>query len=275
LRDSAALSVIGRSANSTGDPADIAAGTDGHVLRRAGTGLGFGQVVAAGIADKAVTNEKMRDSSALSVVGRSANSVGVPADIAAGTDGHVLRRSGTAVGFGQIAAAGITNGVIDASKIVAAGLSKYVVNSANFNVAGTDGTNSVFNTTTFAYGGRIFDYTPKSGSNLLVLVWTGIVTLKPNTGASVTQLSGEIQFSTGASSNTPIPGGLTKLLYSGMDFSSTRTFQQRVTAIAAISAGNTTARNYGIGFRTTSTLLIMQIDNTVAREQMFVLEIGA
>jgi len=188
---------------------------------------------------------------------------------------RTLRRSGTAVGFGQIAAAGITNGVIDASKIVAAGLSKYVVNSANFNVAGTDGTNSVFNTTTFAYSGRIFNYTPKSGSNLLVLVWTGIVTLKPNTGASVTQLSGEIQFSTGASSNTPIAGGLTKLLYSGMDFSSTRTFQQRVTAIAAISAGNTTARNYGIGFRTTSTLLIMQIDNTVAREQMFVLELGA
>lgn len=50
IRDSAALSVIGRSANSTGDPADIAAGSDGHVLRQSGTTLGFGQVVAAGIA---------------------------------------------------------------------------------------------------------------------------------------------------------------------------------------------------------------------------------
>jgi hypothetical protein len=37
LRDSAALSVIGRSANSTGDPADIAASSDGDVLRRSGT----------------------------------------------------------------------------------------------------------------------------------------------------------------------------------------------------------------------------------------------
>lgn len=59
LRDSAALSVIGRSANSTGDPADIAAGTDGHVLRRSGTSLGFGQIATAGIADAAVTNAKI------------------------------------------------------------------------------------------------------------------------------------------------------------------------------------------------------------------------
>lgn len=59
LRDSAALSVIGRSANSTGDPADIAAATDGHVLRRAGTALGFGQIVAAGITDGTITGAKI------------------------------------------------------------------------------------------------------------------------------------------------------------------------------------------------------------------------
>lgn len=61
LRNSAALSVIGRSANSTGDPADIAAGSDGHVLRRAGTTLGFGQVATQGIADLAVTRAKIED----------------------------------------------------------------------------------------------------------------------------------------------------------------------------------------------------------------------
>jgi hypothetical protein len=59
LRDSAALSVIGRSANSSGDPADIAAGTDGHVLRRSGTTLGFGTVATAGIADAAITAAKL------------------------------------------------------------------------------------------------------------------------------------------------------------------------------------------------------------------------
>jgi hypothetical protein len=49
LRDSAALSVIGRSTNSSGDPADIAASNDNEVLRRSGTSLGFGLLVNANI----------------------------------------------------------------------------------------------------------------------------------------------------------------------------------------------------------------------------------
>lgn len=49
LRDSAALSVIGRSANSSGDPGDIEAAADGDVLRRSGTALGFGKLVDANI----------------------------------------------------------------------------------------------------------------------------------------------------------------------------------------------------------------------------------
>jgi hypothetical protein len=59
IRQSAALSVIGRSANSTGNVADITAGTDGHVLRRSGTTLDFGQVDTAGIANNAVSLVKM------------------------------------------------------------------------------------------------------------------------------------------------------------------------------------------------------------------------
>jgi hypothetical protein len=59
LRDSVSLSVIGRSANSSGDPADIVAGADGAVLRRAGATLGFGQVATAGIADDAVDDTKV------------------------------------------------------------------------------------------------------------------------------------------------------------------------------------------------------------------------
>lgn len=42
FRQSAGLSVVGRSANSTGDVADITAGTDKFVLFRSGTTLGFG-----------------------------------------------------------------------------------------------------------------------------------------------------------------------------------------------------------------------------------------
>lgn len=48
----AALSVKGRSANSSGEVADIAAANDGEVLRRSGTGLGFGKVANIGLVDR-------------------------------------------------------------------------------------------------------------------------------------------------------------------------------------------------------------------------------
>lgn len=44
FRQSVGLSVVGRSANSTGNVADIVAASDGDVLRRSGTTLGFGDV---------------------------------------------------------------------------------------------------------------------------------------------------------------------------------------------------------------------------------------
>jgi hypothetical protein len=75
-----------------------ALGTPSSVTLTNATGL-----PTAGLVDNAVTNGKLRDSAALSVIGRSANSSGDPADIAAGTDHQVLRRSGTSVGFGAVA----------------------------------------------------------------------------------------------------------------------------------------------------------------------------
>lgn len=72
---------------------------------------------ATTIANNVVSNAKLRDSSALSVIGRSANSTGDPADITAASDGQVLRRSGTTLGFGTIAAAGISSNAITTVKI--------------------------------------------------------------------------------------------------------------------------------------------------------------
>ena len=112
LRDSGALSVIGRSANSSGDPADISAvAASDAVLRESGSVLGFGTVATAGIADNAVTDTKLRDSAATSVIGRSAGSSGDPADIAAGTNGNILRRAAGIIGFGTIDLADGTNAV--------------------------------------------------------------------------------------------------------------------------------------------------------------------
>lgn len=161
LRNSAGLSVIGRSANTLGDPADIV-GTDGGVLRVAGTSLGFGSILSTSVSDfveaaqdavglaftdsaridftysdvtntftadivlasigttyitdDAVTNAKLRNSAGLSVVGRSANTIGDPADIV-GTDGQVLRVSGTALGFGTIATAGLADASVTNAKL--------------------------------------------------------------------------------------------------------------------------------------------------------------
>jgi hypothetical protein len=64
-----------------------------------------------------VTNSKLRHSAALSVIGRTSNTDGAPADIAAATDGHVLRRSGTFIGFGTLAAGAIADASITAAKL--------------------------------------------------------------------------------------------------------------------------------------------------------------
>lgn len=117
LRQSAGLSVIGRSANTSGNVTDIT-GTDGQVLRVSGTALGFGSVAAAAmpaltgdvttvagavattIGANKVLDTMIRQSAGLSVVGRSANTTGNVADIT-GTDGKVLRVNGTTLGFGD------------------------------------------------------------------------------------------------------------------------------------------------------------------------------
>lgn len=128
FRQSAGLSVVGRASNTTGNVADITAANDGEVLRRSGTTLGFGQVATAGLADNSVSDAKIRQSAGLSVVGRSANTTGNVADITAGTDGHVLRRSGTTLGFGQVATAGVADAAITDAK-VATGISASKIGS--------------------------------------------------------------------------------------------------------------------------------------------------
>lgn len=50
----------------------------------------------------AIAYANIANATGLSVLGRSANSSGVLADIVAGSDGDVLRRSGTSIGFGSI-----------------------------------------------------------------------------------------------------------------------------------------------------------------------------
>jgi hypothetical protein len=81
------------------------------------TKVATGAVTVDKIGNNAVSGAKLRTSSGLSVVGRSTNTTGNVADIIASTDHHVLRRSGTAVGFGTIATDGITNSAVTNAKL--------------------------------------------------------------------------------------------------------------------------------------------------------------
>lgn len=119
LRQSAGLSLIGRSANTTGNVADITASVDGTVMRLAGTAIGFGTLTAGAFATAPgiVTPAMLADGSALSVLGVTGNAGAARADIAASNDGEVLRRSGTAVAFGTVATAGIANDAVTYAKM--------------------------------------------------------------------------------------------------------------------------------------------------------------
>jgi hypothetical protein len=96
----------------------ITSPTTSQILEYNGTQWVNGQIDTAGITDNAVNYAKLQDVAALSVVGRSANSLGDGENISAGTDGHVLRRSGTSLGFGQIGPTGIASDAVIEAKIL-------------------------------------------------------------------------------------------------------------------------------------------------------------
>lgn len=92
LRNSGALSVVGRSANSAGVPADVSAtAASGAVLRESGSTIGFGTIATAGITDAAVTYAKIQNVSATDkILGRSTAGAGVVEEITCTAAGRAL-----------------------------------------------------------------------------------------------------------------------------------------------------------------------------------------
>jgi hypothetical protein len=90
---------------------------------------------SSGVPPNSITDDLIRDSAGLSVIGRAANTSGDPADIVADTDNTVLRRSGTTLAFGTIAQSAVTNLTTDlAAKLPSIG------SSTDLSVARWDGT---------------------------------------------------------------------------------------------------------------------------------------
>lgn len=99
IRQSAGVSVIGRSANSTGNVADIPAGADDRLLARTGGVLGFVQATIGMFADGLLTRAKLANATGQSVIGRAATGTGAVADIAAGTDNRLLGQASGTLSF--------------------------------------------------------------------------------------------------------------------------------------------------------------------------------
>jgi hypothetical protein len=119
IRQSAALSLVGRSANSTGNVADISAVAGSScAFIESGSTVICGQLATAGISNNAVDNTKIRQSAALSLVGRSANSTGNVADISAVAGSScAFIESGSTLICGQLATAGIANNAVTLAKL--------------------------------------------------------------------------------------------------------------------------------------------------------------
>jgi len=109
MQNVTASRLLGNPTGSAAAPSEISLGA---TLAFSGTALQTaaltGDVTASAnsfattIASNAVTDAKFRQSAGLSVIGRSANTTGNVADITAASDGQVLRRSGTTIGFGAV-----------------------------------------------------------------------------------------------------------------------------------------------------------------------------
>ena len=127
IADMAAGTVKGRVfGGGAGDPTDNAVGTGLDLSTLDGLYIPASGIDTVKIAADAVDNTKIRNSGALSVIGRSANSPGDPADISASAaSGQVLRESGSVLGFGQVATAGIADDAISNAKLANMAFGKF------------------------------------------------------------------------------------------------------------------------------------------------------
>jgi hypothetical protein len=85
LRQSAGVSVVGRSANSTGNVADIAAGANNQILRRVSDAVGFGALTAAMAPNNLWTYAKIQQASASKLLGNPTGAQANVSEIGLGT----------------------------------------------------------------------------------------------------------------------------------------------------------------------------------------------
>lgn len=181
LRDSAALSVIGRSANSAGDPGDIAAAANDTLLRRTSNTLNFGQLMLGMAADGLWTYAKIQNVSATDrLLGRSSVGAGVIEEITCTAAGRALIDDTDA-----------------ASQRGTLGLSTMATQSAG-SVAISGGAID---------GTPIGGSTPASGTFTVLTSSGGAVTLTGNAASSLTTSSGALTMTSAAAATWSTAAG--------------------------------------------------------------------
>lgn len=148
--------------------------------------------ISAIVIDNSITDAKLRQSNGLSIVGRSTNSSGNVADITANTDNHVLRRSGTSLGFGLLVDANIdASADIQRSKIQEGNANYVVINDSNGDLSEEAQLN-------VSRGGTGIDSSSATNGQLLIGNGTGfsLNTIQSNSGLTITNGSGTITIDT-------------------------------------------------------------------------------
>jgi hypothetical protein len=127
---------------------------------------GAGANVTIGVAANGITDAKLRQGGALSVIGRSSSSTGNVADIGASQDHQVLRRSGASIGFGAINLAS-TNAVSGSLPLANGGTGGTDAGTARTNL----GAGAVNGLATLDAGGKV----PTSQLPALAITATSVV----------------------------------------------------------------------------------------------------
>lgn len=104
---------------------DLANAAAGQLMGFSGTIWIPVTLTAAHLADKIISNSKLRNSDPFSVIGRAVSTAGSPGDIAAAANDRLLGRVADALGFVQVTPGMIPDGVIPLAKVLAADTLKY------------------------------------------------------------------------------------------------------------------------------------------------------
>jgi hypothetical protein len=144
--------------------------------------------VGGDIADGTVANADLANMAALSVKGNAANAAAAPTDIAAASDNQVLRRSGTAIGFGSVnlASSSAVTGILP------------IGNGGTGQNTYTNGQLLIGNTT----GNTLTKATLTAGTGISITNGNGSITIA-NSGGTVTSVSGTSPITVTNGTTTP------------------------------------------------------------------------